>query len=79
MSTTYDNELRGVSYRNDRKRPDKKDPDYTGKMTVSGVEYWLDSWINEAQDGTKYMAHKLRAKVAKAVQETAPFDDSIPF
>jgi hypothetical protein len=83
----YDNELRGVLFRNKDKRPEKKDADYRGKATVSGVEYWLDAWINEPKaGGDKFMAIKFKAKDAQpnatpkqAEPEPEPFNDQIPF
>lgn len=79
----YDNELRGVLFRNEHKRPDKKDADYRGRATVAGVEYWLDAWVNDGQKG-KYMSIKFKAKDASAAEPEpakpqADFDDSIPF
>lgn len=81
----YDNELRGVLFRNKDKRPEKKDADYRGKATVEGVDYWLDAWINEPKGGgDKFMAIKFKAKDAQpaAKPEAAPaepFNDAIPF
>jgi hypothetical protein len=82
----YDNELRGVLFRNKDKRPEKKDADYRGRATVNGIEYWLDAWINEPKSGgDKFMAIKFKAKDAQPVetaapaQEVADFDDDIPF
>ena len=86
----YDNELRGVLFRNKDKRPEKKDADYRGKATVEGVDYWLDAWINEPKSGgEKFMAIKFKAKDAQPaaaapapVEAPAgddPFKDEIPF
>jgi hypothetical protein len=79
---SYDNELKGVLFKNKEKRPDKKDADYRGNATVGGVEYWLDAWINEPKGGgEKYMSLKLKAKQgdSKPKVEPPPFDDSVPF
>jgi hypothetical protein len=85
---SYDNELRGVLFRNKAKRPDKKDPDYRGRATVHGVEFWLDAWISEPQSGgEKFMSIKFKPKAAPAEKskpkaaaaEVASFDDDIPF
>jgi len=77
--------LRGNLYKNSRKRPDKKDPDYTGVCTVGDVSYFMDAWINTNDKGEKYMGIKFKAReqqqpAAKATaQEVADFDDEIPF
>jgi hypothetical protein len=85
--TDYDNNLRGALFKNERKRPDKKDPDYTGTCQIAGVEFFIDSWINEAKTGAKYMALKFKMKGHRAVvgeapppaAEPEPLNDEIPF
>ena len=83
----YDNSLRGALFKNEDKRPDKKDPDYRGNAEVDGVEYWLDAWLNTAKDsGKKYLSIKFKRKeqpapkAAKPIaSEPADFNDDIPF
>lgn len=85
----YDNELRGVLFKNKDKRPDKKDADYRGRAQVGNVEYWLDAWINEPKSGgDKFMSIKFKAKdvqpnaqPAVAAPPKADFDDiaEVPF
>jgi hypothetical protein len=82
----YDNELKGVLFKNKDKRPDKKDADYRGNATIDGVEFWVDSWVNEAKSGEKYMSLKFKPKeqqrqapAAKAPAPESPFDDDLPF
>jgi len=59
---TYNNELKGVLFRNDKKQSDKH-PDYKGNVQVAGVKYWLSAWINERKDGNgKYMSLSLQPK-----------------
>jgi hypothetical protein len=50
----YDNNMRGVLFKNDRKERDNH-PDYKGSAEVDGVEYWLSAWIKEGQKG-KFMS-----------------------
>jgi hypothetical protein len=83
---SFDNELRGVLFRNKAKRPENKDPDYRGRATVNGVEFWLDAWISEPQGGgEKFMSIKFQPKAAPAEKPkaaaaaAADFDDEIPF
>ena len=71
---------RGALFRNKNKREGHNDPDYKGEVHVEGIEYWVNSWIQEGKSG-KYMSMSLRkkddmpAKPAPAVVT----DDEIPF
>lgn len=48
----------GSVFKNDRKRPGKKDADYTGSAVVGGVEYWVDQWINNNPRDPDYDPNK---------------------
>lgn len=50
----YDNNMRGVLFKNDRKESDNH-PDYKGQAEVDGVEYWIAAWIKEGKKG-KFMS-----------------------
>jgi len=63
MSREYDNELRGVLFKNDRKEEDKH-PDYKGSCEIEGVEYWISAWIKESQKG-KFMSLSFKPKEEK--------------
>lgn len=85
---TYDNSNSGALFKNDRKRPDFQDPDYTGKAELAGVAYYVDAWVNEVktQPGRKFLKLKFKPKAAPAATATKPaptqdfVDDSdIPF
>lgn len=52
---SYDNTNKGVLFKNKKKETDKH-PDYNGSINIDGTDYWLSAWINEAQDGSKYMS-----------------------
>jgi len=54
----YDNNNTGMIAKNERMRPDKKDPEYTGFITVAGVEYWVKAWIRTGKDGSKMEGKK---------------------
>lgn len=83
--TQYDNTNRGALFKNDRKESDNH-PDYTGKLNVGGVDYWLSAWIKEGKSG-KFMSLSIKEQdrkgdVAKANAKANPkadFDDSVPF
>jgi hypothetical protein len=81
-------DLRGALFKNPSKRPDKKDPDYTGSCIIGGNAYFMDAWINESRDGTKYMGLKFKLKPGQSPKiqggqiisdPPADFDDEIPF
>jgi hypothetical protein len=54
----------GALFKNDRKETESH-PDYKGQAIIDGVEYWMDSWLNVAESGKKYMAVKFKAKEAR--------------
>ena len=54
----YDDELRGVLFKNDRKATER-DPDYTGEAQIRGEKFWLSAWIRESKGGRKYMSLSL--------------------
>lgn len=84
----YDNNLKGVLFRNKDKEEGDKKPDYTGSATIEGVDYFMDAWINTADSGRKYMSVKFKAKQQKSApqaqqkgrkaRDEAP-DDDCPF
>jgi uncharacterized protein (DUF736 family) len=85
MSTdqTYDNELRGSLFRNDRKEKDTH-PDYTGTCQIQGVEYYMNAWVKESKAGKKYFSFSFKAKeaiaqIANTVQVADEIDDELPF
>lgn len=86
MSQQYDNELRGVLFKNDRKGNENQ-PDYKGSCEVDGVEYWISAWIKEGQKG-KFMSLSFTEKEAAPAppprrqerqRAQQPDDDDIPF
>jgi hypothetical protein len=91
----YDNNMRGVLFKNDKKQSDKH-PDYKGNAEIEGVEYWVSAWIKTSGKGAKFMSMSFQAKEEQpAPQQTSrppasrqappsepyqPVDsDSIPF
>ena len=81
-----DNTNSGLLARNDRKEKDTH-PDYTGRINVGGVDYWLSGWVKEGRQGSKMEGRKFFSLAVRPMQEqrqAAPspapdFDDEIPF
>jgi len=83
--SNYDNNMRGLISKNDRKTEDKH-PDIKGQCEIDGTEYWISGWHKERKDGTgKFYSLVFQAKDgSKAKPEPqkdqfADLDDLIPF
>ncbi len=59
----YDGQNSGALFKNDRKET-ANHPDYTGSITIEGVEYWLSSWIKPMKNDAsqRYMSIAVRRK-----------------
>lgn len=90
MTQQYDNTNRGIISKNTRKEADTH-PDIKGQINIDGVEYWLDGWQRQKNDGSGSF-YSLSAKrkdapaaAPKPAQKPAPRRaqeddmDSIPF
>lgn len=49
----YDNNLRGVLFKNDKKTEDKH-PNMRGQCEIDGVEYWVSAWTKESPQKGRY-------------------------
>ncbi len=81
---SYDNTNRGTLGKNQRREKDTH-PEYTGKINVEGVDYWLSAWVKDGPTG-KFFSLALKAKddaPAKQKQAApapdADMDEDIPF
>lgn len=70
MSQEFDNNLRGVLFKNDRKEKDSH-PDYKGSCEIEGVEFWLSAWIKDGQKG-KFMSISFQEKESQNPPARAP-------
>ena len=87
--TEYSNDNRGAVWRNEKKTTEKH-PDFTGKATIDGVDYYVSAWRRGPDDNPKAPALRFSvtpvAEVAtREIQQAKTmvaddFDqDSIPF
>jgi hypothetical protein len=66
----YDNTNRGAVWDNTAsKRPDRKDPDLSGKINVEGKEFQISMWVNE-KPGDRQPKFDISVKPA---QQSVPF------
>lgn len=47
----YDNNMRGIVSKNDRKERDSH-PDIKGQCEIDGRQFWISGWRKERKDGT---------------------------
>jgi hypothetical protein len=77
-------DLTGTLFKND-KMMNEKSPQYTGTVTIDGVDYWQSAWVKEGKSGVKFFSQSFKRKDAPAQsyneppKRSAPIDDDIPF
>ncbi|MCP4696076.1 MAG: hypothetical protein GY862_04405 [Gammaproteobacteria bacterium] len=82
----YDNTNSGVLFRNDN-RETENHPEFSGRINVNGVEYWLSAWVKTAaKTGRKYfslsVSPKQKPPEEQASAEQPPMiqdDPNIPY
>ena len=85
----YDNNMRGVLFRND-KGDNPKRPDMTGNMEIDGTKYRISAWNKTSQKGTEFLSFVVevddgtrQAAQPQQSQQSQPaqggLDDEIPF
>ena len=79
---SYDNNMRGLISKNDRKTEDKH-PDIRGNCEINGVQYTISGWQKERKDGSgKFYSLVFQAKDAPKPEPENSFaglTDDIPF
>jgi hypothetical protein len=87
MTQQYDDTNRGIISKNLRKETEKH-PDIKGQINIEGVEYWLDGWQRQKNDGSgsfyslsakRKDAPAAPAPAQKPAQRRAHEDEDIPF
>lgn len=80
MSTKYKGYLR----KNEKREKDTQ-PQYKGAATIDGQGYWLAAWVNENEDGSKYLSIVFERQEQQAQSRNREpeakeeFEDDIPF
>lgn len=72
----YDNDMRGVLFRNRRKRKESQ-PDFTGSAEIDGVEFWISGWQNTSKQGVKFMSLAFNVKQDDESEEVEEDDDEV--
>lgn len=85
MNKQYDNNNRGVLFKND-KRGNEKSPDYRGSAVIDNIDLNISAWIKRSQKtGDAFMSLKFEPKQAAPkrapVMNEKPFndDEDLPF
>jgi hypothetical protein len=71
----YDNTNRWTLNKNDRKEKDTH-PDYKGKLNVDGVDYWIDGWIKEGNNG-KFISGSLKPVEQRSERPVEPANGGV--
>ena len=91
MPSKYPNS--GTLGKNQRQRPNTKDPGYSGACEIEGVDYWISGWVKDGREGSKFFSLAFKRKdapktpapapaapAASATPEAAPYEDEeVPF
>ena len=81
MSEQYDNELRGVLFKNNRRVKDSQ-PEYTGNCQIGNKEFWVSAWVKTSKDGNKFFSMSYTEKdqaPVTATDSSVDVNDDIPF
>lgn len=85
-SQPFDNNMRGALFRVKEKRSENS-PDYTGNITINGVEYSLSGWKKTSRNNEQYLSIAAKVKDNNAPRNgpgnNPPtrnnFNDDMPF
>ena len=86
MSPEYDNNMKGVLFKNDKTKDTQ--PDATGTIVIDNVEYGISAWNNTSKGGKNYQSIKVTTKEEMAefkkkkedpISNPEKLDEEIPF
>ena len=63
----YNNNNKGVLFRNETATPENKQPYMTGKCEVNGKEMQVAGWMKESKAGKKFLSLKFQEPQAREV------------
>ena len=79
----YDNNNKGVLFRNETATPENKQPYMSGSCEVNGVKLQIACWMNESKAGKKFLSLKFQEPQAKEVvasnNSSTSTTDGVPF
>jgi uncharacterized protein (DUF736 family) len=79
VTKEYDNNNRGVLFKNDKGNNDKR-PDYRGTLVVDNADYNISGWIKRSQKtGDAYMSLSVEPKRDTPKATRPPVMDETPF
>ncbi len=59
-SSAYDHRDRGVLFKNEKKAPGSRQPDFRGTLNVGGTEFLLAGWTRESsRTGKRFLSLKV--------------------
>lgn len=56
----YDNTNRITIFKNDRKQPGSKQPDYQGNLNVNGEEFKVSLWKRTSKKGVAFLSGQIQ-------------------
>lgn len=74
----YDNNLRGIISKNERKEKDTH-PDIKGQCEINGTEFWISGWLKVRNDGEGRfysLSFEPKQKQAKPEPQRKPSQDA---
>jgi len=79
----YDNNNRGVLFRNETATPENKQPYMSGSCEVNGKKMQIACWMNESKAGKKFLSLKFQEPQSKEVSasndSSTSTTDGVPF
>ena len=76
----YDNNNRGVLFKNESATPENKQPFFSGKCEVNGKQMKVAGWMQESKTGKKYISLKFEnPQSQQSTSSVSTTGDAIPF